>query len=452
MKKIKTTRRQFLKTAALATGALATGAPFIRHSHAAGKLSIALWDHWVPGANDVQTKLIQDWAKKNKVDMTVDYITSVGEKNSLTATAEARAGTGHDIFMLPQWYPTILRKRLEPIDDVVKDLVKVNGPFSNVAEYACKHDGSWRAIPAPTGSHSYPMVSRLDLFKQHCGVDLTKVFPTDVKKRDKKLVDAWNYDNFLVYAEKLHKAGFPFGNPIGQTSDTNSWLGPLFTSFGSVLVDAKGNITVNSDATRQVLEYMKRLVQFMPPEIYAWDDAGNNRWIISGRGSCIQNPPSAWTVAKRDQPAVAAQLWHHDTPRGPKGHFRGDLLYNLALFNFSQNKPAAKDLMRHMSQREQVFTLITASQGYDLPQVAKFLTHDSWKTVGPPVGGQFNYPVRGDETRMVGGWPAPPAIAGQIYVQSTFGNLVSRYTTGQSSMNDAIKWAENELEGFLREA
>jgi hypothetical protein len=149
---------------------------------------------------------------------------------------------------------------------------------------------------------------------------------------------------------------------------------------------------------------------------------------------------------------VAAQLWHHDTPRGPKGHFRGDLLYNLALFNFSQNKPAAKDLMRHMSQREQVFTLITASQGYDLPQVAKFLTHDSWKTVGPPVGGQFNYPVRGDETRMVGGWPAPPAIAGQIYVQSTFGNLVSRYTTGQSSMNDAIKWAENELEGFLREA
>jgi hypothetical protein len=47
--------------------------------------------------------------------------------------------------------------------------------------------------------------------------------------------------------------------------------------------------------------------------------------------------------------------------------------------------------------------------------------------------------------------PAPAAIAGQIYVQSTYGNLVARYTTGQNSMNDAIKWAENELEGFLRE-
>jgi hypothetical protein len=451
MKPLKTTRRQFIKTAALGAAAL-TAPPFIRHSHAAGKLSIALWDHWVPGANDVQTKILQNWAAKNKVELSVDYITSVGQKNTLTATAESRAKVGHDIFMLPQQYPGILANTLEPLNDVVATLEKQNGKFSGIAEAAAKIKGTWRAIPAPTGSHNYPLVTRIDLFKQYAGVDVTKIFPADVKKRDKKLVDAWTWDNFLVYAEKLHKAGFPYGNPIGQTSDTNSWLGPLFQSFGAVLVDANGKITVNSDATRQVLEFMKKLAQFMPPEVYAWDDAGNNRWINSGRGSAISNPPSAWAVAKRDAPQFAKEMWHHDNPRGPKGRYRGSLLYQLGIWNFAQNKSAAKDLLIHMSQKEQTFPLITASQGYDMPQVQSFLTHEAWVKEGPPPGGVYNYPIRGDEIPWVGGMPAPADIAGQIYVQSTYGNLVARYTTGQMKMEEAIKWCENELEGFMRDA
>ena len=83
----------------------------------------------------------------------------------------------------------------------------------------------WRAIPAPTGSHTYPMVSRLDLFKEHAGIDLQELFPAG--ERDQAKVDAeWTYDNFLEAAKKLHAAGHPFGNPIGPTSDSQDWLGP----------------------------------------------------------------------------------------------------------------------------------------------------------------------------------------------------------------------------------
>ena len=32
-------------------------APFVRGAHAAGKLSVGFWDHWVPGANDPLAKL-----------------------------------------------------------------------------------------------------------------------------------------------------------------------------------------------------------------------------------------------------------------------------------------------------------------------------------------------------------------------------------------------------------
>jgi hypothetical protein len=52
------TRRTVVKTAALATTALAV--PFVRGAYAAGSLSVGYWDHWVPGANEPLRKLSQE--------------------------------------------------------------------------------------------------------------------------------------------------------------------------------------------------------------------------------------------------------------------------------------------------------------------------------------------------------------------------------------------------------
>ncbi|HSA80337.1 MAG TPA: hypothetical protein VLE23_05910, partial [Geminicoccaceae bacterium] len=180
------------------------------------------------------------------------------------------------------------------------------------------------------------------------------------------------------------------------------------------------------------------------------DDAGNNRWIISGNGSCIQNPPSAWTVAVRDQPEVGAQLWHHDTPSGPAGRFRGALPYSWAIWNFSDNISAAKDLLLHLEQREQIGQLLDASRGYDMPLQPELYDHPVWETVGPPEGTNYNYPHRGDEQIIVAGYPAPPPIAAQIYTQALIPNLVARVTQGGESIDDAVFWAAEEAEGFLR--
>ncbi len=44
-------RRRFVVGTAAASAAL-IAAPFVRSAHAAGKLSVGLWDHWVPNANN----------------------------------------------------------------------------------------------------------------------------------------------------------------------------------------------------------------------------------------------------------------------------------------------------------------------------------------------------------------------------------------------------------------
>src|SRR3982751_1836411 len=104
MSRRKLNRRQFVAATALTSAAMIT-APYVRGAYAAGKLSIGLWDHWVPGANKTSTDIINAWAEKEKVEVTIDYITSNGRKDEITIAAEAQAKAGHDILRMASWWP-----------------------------------------------------------------------------------------------------------------------------------------------------------------------------------------------------------------------------------------------------------------------------------------------------------------------------------------------------------
>ena len=113
MKKAKLTRRQFVATSAAASATM-IAAPFVRTAHAAGKLSIVFWDHWVPGANNASKALCEEWGAKKKVEVQIDYITSQGHKNLLTIAAESQAKSGHDILAFPTWQPPTTRRTSSP--------------------------------------------------------------------------------------------------------------------------------------------------------------------------------------------------------------------------------------------------------------------------------------------------------------------------------------------------
>ena len=444
----KINRRRFLATGAAATVAAATG-PYIRTAHAAGKLEVGFWDHWVPGANDVLTKMCQEWAAKEKVDIKIDYIPSQGQKNLITIAAEAQAKAGHDLLAFPSWQASDKSKELEPVDDVMKTLVAANGAVSPLIEYLGKVGGHWIAIPATPGSQIKGPCARIDLFKQHVGLDLMKMYPAGGEP-DKALADAWTWDAFLAAAEKCHKAGFPFGIGLGQTADSVDTMGTIFGAYGAELVDAKGKITVNSDAVKQVLEYMKKLVPFLPADVTAWDDASNNRWLVAGKGALIMNPPSAWAVAKRDAPKVAEQLWTFPAPRGPKARVQPYLPYYWGIWRFSKNKSAAKSLLLHISQRSAVEKMVAASQGYDVPAFAKLNDFKTWADEGPPKGTLWHYPPKPGQILQISAYPAPPKIAAQIYSQAVATKLVAKVTQGKEPIEKAVSWAQVELEGFMR--
>src|SRR6195952_3906008 len=143
------------------------------------------------------------------------------------------------------------------------------------------------------------------------------------KDEKNAMQDAWTWDAFMKYAELAVKDNMTFacGMGSGLNTDATDMHGALFAAFGATLIDAEGKSQLKSDATRQALEYAQRLVKFYPADAVSFDDASNNRALIAGKSALIFNPPSAWAVAKRDAPDVAADCWTFPAPSGPEGGF-----------------------------------------------------------------------------------------------------------------------------------
>ena len=429
---------------ALATGTIA--APFVRHAHAAGKLSLGFWDHWVPGANNTSKALIEEWAAKEKVEVQIDYIPSQGNKNLLTIAAEAQAKSGHDVFAFPTWYPQDMADLLVDVKDIMDPLIKQNGAVNGTVQYLGKKGDKWLGVPATIGSQIKGPCSRIDYMKEFAKIDVQAMYPAGGEPKAAN----WTFDTYLKAAEDCQKGGKAFGIGLGETTDSVDTAGAFLQGFGGALVDASGKVTVKTDAVRQWLEYSVKCAKFYPPDAPAWDDASNNKWLVAGNGALIMNPPSAWAVAKRDAIKIAEQCWTHGFPVGPKGRFAPFLPYFWGIWSFSKNASAAKSLLTALSQPEAVAKLVAASGGYDLPAFANLTTLKTWAEEGPPKGTLYHYPnPYNHQTLSIAAAPAPPKIAQQIYTQATLTKMIVRHLKGEA-IEKTLAWAESEVEGFLR--
>jgi ABC-type glycerol-3-phosphate transport system substrate-binding protein len=445
------TRRQFLKRT-IAGGTAITGAVIIprslRKAYAQkAKLNVAWLSTWIPGMDDVWDKIFNDWAKKNNVEVNINRIAGQCRDLRAVALTESQAGSGHDMT----WFCSIdglpFNEYLEPLNDVADYIQRKYGKFDELGKYTSYLDGAWWTVPLHSYSHA--MVSRIDLFREHAGINLLELFPPDVTKREKSKVDAWTYDVFLDAAKKLHNAGYPFGNPIGKVYDAGQWLYPIMLSYGSVPIDKDGKVTIESDETLKAVELVKELSKYMPKDIFGWDDRANNTWITSGKGSCIHNPPSAWVAAKKTRPDIAAQLWHHDNPRGPKGRFRAAVTTNIGVWKWCKEKNAAKDLIMYLLESPQQWKEFHGMQGYGIPNLKPMYAHPVWGESSPPRGTLYNYVPRGDEQLKLVGWPAPPDIGAEIHSRYIIPAMMAKAATGKMSANEAMKWAAGELEAIV---
>jgi Bacterial extracellular solute-binding protein len=261
----------------------------------------------------------------------------------------------------------------------------------------------------------------------------------------------WTYDAFLKAGEACKKAGYPFGLGVGNTGDSIGNATVWFAAYGAELVDAKGDIVIDSDKVREFLEWGQRLVKILPRDALSYDDATDNRLMIAGQTALIFDPPSPYAVAKRDKMTVFEDMWAFPCPTGPAGRFIPHGHAFSGIWKFARNKTAAKDLNVYLSQRALFEERCRTVEGFDLAVLTSMSESTVWDEVTPPPGVFSNYPIRPwhGSKPLVAGWPAPPAIAAQMVSRATLPNILAKLYTGQS-IKDAIDWAKEELEGFNR--
>ena len=441
------TRRKAIK---LIAAAAALPLVHIRTAGAAGRVSIGFWDHWVPAGNALMQKQVDAWANANKVEVSADFITSSGGKLQMTPAAETQAKAGHDAMTMFTWDVQNYADSLLPVDDVMARLVARNGAVSETCTYLAKVNKQWVAVPTSSGGQTKPCCARISWFKKH-GLDIQAMYPAHEEKN--ALQEAWTWDAFMKYAELAQKDNLTFGLGMGGglNTDATDVHGALFKSYGATLIDGEGTMQLKTDAMRQVLEYAQRLVKFYPVDAVSYDDASNNRALISGKSALIFNPPSAWAVAKRDARAVAEDCWTFPAPAGPKGRFLPALNFFWGVYKFSKNQSAAKDLIEYLMQPEQVEPRCVATEGYDIPPYAGMLGYKVWADVEPPVGTVYNYPIRPwhNQIPSIAASEAPPEIAVQIYNRAIHNQMLARMRDGQT-IPQVITWAQEEMGGFTR--
>ena len=208
---------------------------------------------------------------------------------------------------------------------------------------------------------------------------------------------------------------------------------------------------MTSDAVRQVLEYAQQLVKVLPKDAVSYDDASNNRALISGQSAMIWNPPLGLGGGQARQSAGGGGQLELHGAGGAEGPVRAVRAVFLGRVEVQpEQDPRAKELIEFLMQRENVEARCVAVSGYDVPPFDSMLNFKVWEDVEPPKGTVYNYPLRPQHKGVVhiAALPAPPEIAVQIYNQGTMPTMLAGLQRGQT-IPQVIAWAKNELEGFV---
>jgi multiple sugar transport system substrate-binding protein len=110
-------------------------------------------------------------------------------------------------------------------------------------------------------------------------------------------------------------------------------------------------------------------------EVLAWDDARNNRFILSGEGSWMCNAISIYEAARQRTPELAQRLNHTIPPKGPVRRNGVTPCWSLAIWKFCTHQELAKDFLRFLFEHEQFNGFIKAGAGFNQPFLKRYDEH-----------------------------------------------------------------------------
>jgi len=348
----KISRRKFVKLTGGAVAAAGMTSAFLFPQRALAQqktLKIVQWSHFVPGYDKwFDNTFTKEWGAKNNTNVIVDHI-AINLINA-RAAAEVAAQKGHDLFMF-----------LAPPAAYEKQVIDHREIYDEVGR---KHG---KMIPLAVKSTFNPKTKKFFAFSDSYVPD-----PGNYRK------DLWSqvgfpngpdtYHDLLVGGKKIKEK---FGNPVGlglsQELDTNMATRAILWSFGGAEQDEQGNVTLNSKHTLEAVKYMRELYrQCETPEVFSWDPSSNNRGILSGKLSFVQNAISVTRSAEKDNPEMSKNIQITPALKGPVRRIAAEHVMDCyVIWDFAENKEDAKQFLVDLIENFE--TAFKASEFYNFP-------------------------------------------------------------------------------------
>jgi len=351
---VQISRREFMKATGAGALAAGLGANLVTpgHARAAKKtLKILQWVHFVPAYDEwFNKKYVKEWGEKNDTEVTVDNIGIAGI--NARAAAEVSAQKGHDLFLF-NWPPPTFEEQLVDMREVYQECERQYGKPIDLAIKSTYNPKTKKYFGFSPSFTPDPVNYRKDLW------DDVGVFP-----------DTW--EDVRVGGRKIkQKHGNPVGIGLSQEIDTGMAMRAIMYSFGSSVQDAQGNVVLNSKETLEAIKFVKALYdETMTAEVFTWDAASNNRFMLAGKGSLALNAISITREAEKVNPDISRKIWLSKAPKGPVRRIGLEHVMDVyTSWKFAENIEGAKKfLVDYVGNFRQGFM---AGEFYDFPCFAK---------------------------------------------------------------------------------
>ena len=416
------TRRQFLTRTVEAAAGLYGILHWRRPTAIAQEreLTLLAWSHFVP-ASDVELKRqVEHFGRQHGVKARLDTIPQPQLPTKLAA--EIQTQSGHDIVQFRDLEAALYHHATFPIADLCDELGQKHGGWWDFARQADVIDGAWKAVP-------WFYISGCITYREdHFAAVGEQAADT--------------YDDLLRAGRKLKKSGHPIGFAISQCTDSNSTIYSILWSYGGSIVAEDGKtITINSPQTIEAVEYIKTLYHdCMEPEVLSWDDASNNRFILSGKGSWTRNGISIYEAARQKNPELAKHINHTIPLKGPVRRLGITPSLSLGIWKFAKNPELAKDFLRFHFEPEQQNAFIVAGAGYNQPFLKAYDEHPIWSR-DPKLKALIGFA----NWSALSGWPGPPTRGAPLVFNSYILPNMCAKAVGGMPTKEAVAWAEQEV-------
>ncbi len=419
-------RRDFLQVSASGLAGIA-GILALRQPPAMAQprqLTMLSWNHFVPASDEKLREQAAAFGKQRGVKVQVDTIAHLQLPSKLAS--EVQTQSGHDIVYLQRSQTYLFKKYLVSVDELAESLGNQHGGWYDFARDYGVVDGRWVALYWFFGT--FPGLYNKRYFDE-AGL------PTP---------DTW--DDLLKAGRELKKQGHPVGIAISHCNDANTTFWSILWCHGGKVVEADGKtVVMRTPEMRATLEYYKDLYDgAMTNEVLSWDDASNNRCVVSGHCSWIHNPISAYETARTKNMPIHQDIYLHPTPAGPAGRHWGIGGGTLGVWTFSKQIDLAKEFLAYLFAEENYSAWIVASNGFNHPALRSYEDHPIWqqnpKFTFLPKEGQYGRPR---------GWPAKPNEFIQIIEDNyILTDMVAKAVTG-TPIDEAIQWGEDLVRKVL---